>query len=237
MVKRSTIIKTSNILAYFLFLSVSILWEFSVNQEKSPYTPAVINTYIGPVFFTYFIWVIIHLFLAGFVIYQVFELRDDLLDNGIQWYFVAVTLLNTLWLTLWHIDLIIISWLAIIVAAVLISAIYWNLKEKFRPKDKYELLFIHIPFSLYHAWIFVLTIITTFTLFTPKPNINDKGPTMVVLVFVIIGLILMEVIAIVYIERFKDVAGAAIIAWTLFGIAVEQTNILSHWIALALMVV
>ncbi|CAG8685007.1 1751_t:CDS:2 [Cetraspora pellucida] len=175
MVKPSTIIKASNILAYLLFLAVNIIWGFGPNQGKSPYNHDSVNTYINPAFFTFYIWAIIHLFLAGF--------------------------------------------------------------EKYPSQDKYELFLIHIPFSLYHAWIFVLTILTTFASFTPyKSNINDEGPTIVVLVLVIIALILMEVVAIVYIERFKDVAGASIIAWTLFGIAVEQEDLLIHWIALALMV-
>ncbi|RIB02235.1 hypothetical protein C2G38_1991577 [Gigaspora rosea] len=194
------------------------------------------STYISPAFFTFFIWAIIHLFLAGFVVYQSFIALDEVLGKGIKWHFVIVSLLNALWLVLLQEDLILISWLLIIVATWQITIPYLALKN-FSIQDKYENLFIHIPFSLYHAWIFVIALLTTFALFTPyKPNDSDRDTPPVVLIFVILGLILMEVAAIVYIEKFNDVAGASIIAWTLFGIAVEQTDLVIHWIALILTV-
>ncbi|CAG8743278.1 33918_t:CDS:2, partial [Gigaspora margarita] len=122
-------------------------------------------------------------------------------------------------------DLILISWLLIIIAIWQITVPYLALKKNFVTQDKYENLFIHIPFSLYHAWIFVIALLTTFALFTPyKPNDSDRDTPPVVLIFVILGLFLMEVAAILYIEKFNDVVGASIIAWTLFGIAVEQTD-------------
>ncbi|CAG8510541.1 15776_t:CDS:2 [Dentiscutata erythropus] len=235
MVKPETFIKASNILAYLLFLTVNIIWGLGLKEEESPHSHQSMSTYISPAIFTFYIWAVIHLFLAGFVVYQLFEARVEVLVNGIQWHFVGVTLLSVLCLALWQEDLILVAWIVIIVATWQISVIYWTLKKKYLPQDKYETLFIHIPFSLYHAWILVSTLLTTFASFTPNVK-NDRGPTLIVLIFVILGLVLMEVAAIVYIEIFKDIAGASIIAWTLFGIAVEQTDLVIHWTALVLMV-
>ncbi|CAG8760711.1 33270_t:CDS:1, partial [Racocetra persica] len=52
-----------------------------------------------------------------------------------------------------------------------------------------------------------------------------ESPSIIVQILVILGLLFMECTAIGYIEKFRgDFAGAAVIAWTLYGIWYEQQD-------------
>ena len=93
--------------------------------------------------------------------------------------------------------------------------------------------FIHAPFSLYHAWIFVIAVISTFVAFTPE--VSDDGPSVLVTIAVIIGLLVLQSTAVSYVELGKgDVAGALVIAWALYGIFMEQDSPAISWTAFAL---
>ncbi|CAG8453538.1 14524_t:CDS:2 [Dentiscutata erythropus] len=166
--------------------------------------------------------------------------NDDIIARGINFHFIAVAMLNSLWLFLW------------------ISYVYWNLKTYHPAKSLLQTIFIHAPFSLYHAWILIIAILTIYATFTPdRPiaypaaieTVNDEvinetatvyyeSPSIFVQILVILGLLFMECTAIGYIEKFKgDLAGAAVIAWTLYGVWSEQQDAIIRWTAFALAVV
>ncbi|CAG8483143.1 8960_t:CDS:2 [Racocetra fulgida] len=150
---------------------------------------------------------------------------------------------------------------------VQVSWVYWRLRRfptkrifdaerKFIAKNTFELFFIHAPFSLYHAWILVIAVLTVYATFTPDRAVaydaaaietvtNDttianaatvyESPSIFVQILVILGLLFMECTAIGYIERFRgDIAGAAVIAWTLYGIWYEQQDAVIRWTAFVL---
>jgi len=57
-------------------------------------------------------------------------------------------------------------------------------------------------------------------------------------IFVVIGLLVLESTAVTYVEALKgDIAGALVIDWALYGIAVEQQDPVIHWTALVLAVI
>ncbi|CAG8472120.1 1001_t:CDS:1, partial [Gigaspora rosea] len=144
-----------------------------------------------------------------------------------------------------------------------ISFVYWKLKKpEFRSENIFQTLFIHAPFSLYHAWILIIAVLTIYATFTPaRPIAYDpaaiedvepiadetitdtssvyyEGPTILVQILVILGLLFMECTAIGYIEKFKgDLAGAAVIAWTLYGVWSEQQDAIIRWTAFVLALV
>ncbi|CAG8503954.1 15767_t:CDS:1, partial [Dentiscutata heterogama] len=140
-----------------------------------------------------------------------------------------------------------------------ISYVYWNLKTRYPANSLLQTMFIHAPFSLYHAWILIIAILTIYATFTPdRPIAYDpvaietvnneatieaatvyyESPSIFVQILVILGLLFMECTAIGYIEKFKgDLAGAAVIAWTLYGVWSEQQDAIIRWTAFALAVV
>ncbi|CAG8468168.1 3699_t:CDS:2, partial [Cetraspora pellucida] len=169
-------------------------------------------------------------------------------DTGIHWHFVGVSLLNTLWLALWDDDLLFLSWIVILIVACQITHIYRTLHEHHQPEGWLDNLFIHLPFTLYHAWIVIVAVLTTFATITPEKtyhNVTTDGtttqvadsPAIIVQLVVILGLIFLETTAVAYIEKKEDYAGAGVIAWTLYGIWCGQEDPVIHWAALILAVI
>ncbi|KAF0383895.1 putative membrane permease [Gigaspora margarita] len=251
--------KLGNSLAYVFLLGTNLYSDLGPNQAKSPYFLSH-TTYITPAYFTFYVWFLIHLLLGGFVIYQFFPDNDKIIAEGINFHFFAIALLNSLWLFLWEIDFLFLGFIVILFVLLQISYVYWNLKKNhFRSDDIFQTLFIHAPFSLYHAWILIIAVLTIYATFTPaRPIAYDpavigniepvtdetitdtssvyyESPTILVQILVILGLLFMECTAIGYIEKFRgDLAGAAVIAWTLYGVWSEQQDAIIRWTAFVL---
>ncbi|CAG8512585.1 15766_t:CDS:2, partial [Gigaspora rosea] len=173
---------------------------------------------------------------------------DDIINKGIHWHFVGVALLNALWLALWDDDLLFLSWIVILIIACQVTYIYHEIYFHYFPFDHFSwrYTFIYLPFTLYHAWIVVVAVLTTFAAITPEKTYSTTGhsetetassPNIIVQLVVIIGLLFFESTAVAYIEARQDYAGGAVIAWTLYGVWHEQEDPVIHWSALILAII
>jgi hypothetical protein len=232
------LIKIANLLAYIFLLGANVYSGLGPDNEDSPYRESH-PTYITPAPFIFGIWGLIHFLLGGFVIYQFFSSSPEVIEDGIHWHFVGITLLNSLWLALWQTDHLFLAWITILITSSQVSYIYYTIKNKYGRSGGSsfnEIIWVHAPFSLYHAWIFVIAVISTFAAFLPDKE-DDHSPSIIVKILVVLGLLFLEGTAVGYIEKFKgDIAGAVVIAWTLYGIFVEQEDPIIHWTALVLAV-
>jgi hypothetical protein len=132
-----------------------------------------------------------------------------------------------------------LAWITILITSLLVSLVYNVLRQYHREGSATinERVWVHAPFSLYHAWIFVITVVSTFAAFASEKE-HDEKPTILMKILVVIGLLVLESTAVGYIEALKgDIAGAIVIDWALYGIAVEQQDPVIHWTALVLAVV
>jgi hypothetical protein len=229
-------IKLANVLVYVFLLGANLYSGLGPDNEDSPYHENH-PTYISPASFVFGVWGLIHFLLGGFVIYQWFGNQSIIID-GINWHFVGITLLNTLWLVLWQTDYLILAWITILITASQVSYVYSVLKQNRESgAGLNELIWVHAPFSLYHAWIVVIAVISTFAAFVPKDK-DSENPTILVQILVVFGLLFLESTAIGYIQRFKgDIAGALVIDWTLYGVFIQQTDPVIHWTALVFAVI
>jgi hypothetical protein len=224
-------VKIATLLVYFFLLSANVYSVYGP-ESGSPYVDSK-KTYITPAPFVFFVWGVIHFLLAGFVIYQFFSQATETVVDGISWHFVFISIWNTIWLALTQKDHPILAWIAILLTASQVSYVYYNIRYKYPAINLMDNAFIHAPFSLYHAWIFVIAVISTFVAFTPE--VSDDGPSVLVTIAVVIGLLVLKSTAISYVELGKgDVAGALVIAWALYGIFVEQDSPAIRWTALVL---
>ncbi|KAF9429840.1 hypothetical protein BGZ94_009302, partial [Podila epigama] len=124
----------------------------------------------------------------------------------------------------------ILALIALFFATGAVSFIYYRLKEDHSPDTLLETIFLALPFSLYHAWIFVLLIINVFVAFSPE---REDGPSTFQVVFAVAGLAFVASTVIGYIEYKKgDIAGALVLSWYLFGVFAQQQNDVIHWSAL-----
>ena len=85
-----------------------------------------------------------------------------------------------------------------------VSYIYYRLKELHASETWAETLFLHLPFSLYHAWILVLMVINLFAVFGP---VKDDGPSTFHIVFAVAGLLFVGSVVVGYIEYKKGDVG------------------------------
>jgi len=231
-------IKISNLLVYAFLLGANVYSGLGPDNDDSPYHNKH-PTYISPAPFVFGVWGLIHFLLGGFVIYQFFASAEELIVDGINWNFVAITLWNTLWLALWQTDHLILAWITILITSIQVSYVYRVVSQYHGEGSATinERIWVHAPFSLYHAWIVVIAVISTFAAFA-HDKVEGEKPSILTRVLVVIGLLFLKSASINYIESFKgDIAGSIVIAWSLFGVAIEQHDPVIHWSALILGVI
>ncbi|CAH1755850.1 6156_t:CDS:10 [Entrophospora sp. SA101] len=132
-------------------------------------------------------------------------------------------------------DHLILALITIVIISTQISHVYYRLHNKFPAQGINDTLWIHAPFSLYHAWITFLLMLSLFAAFTPEKtdDEDDKQPKVYLKVLVFFALLTLQIIASGYIEKFKgDVAGALVIAGALYGIFAAQDDPFIHWTSL-----
>ncbi|CAG8513148.1 8509_t:CDS:2 [Acaulospora morrowiae] len=233
----STIIKIVNLLAYIFLLGANVYSGFVDDKDDSPYHSGH-NSFITPAPFAFSIWGVIHFLLGGFVVYQFFSSATEAVVDGISWHFLAIAVWNFFWLFSWQNGYLLFAWIFILLTSTQISFVYYTIKYKYPSQNINDTLWIHTPFSLYHSWIIVLAVISTFVTFLPDKTSHDDEPDLLTKILVIIGLLFLEATAVSYVEKFKaDVAGAIVITWSLYGIAAEQTDPWIHWTALVLAII
>jgi len=225
------IIKVSNLLVYAFLLTTNLLTLIYSGLEGH-------DTYITPHPYVFLIWAVIIFLLGGLVIYQFFSSASETVVDGIHFHFVSISLFSALWVYLWQTDHLILALVTIFIISVQISHVYFRLHNKFPAQGINDTLWIHAPFSLYHAWITFLLMLSLFAAFTPEKNDDDddgkhKQPRVYLKVLVFFALLSLQITASSYIEKFKgDVAGALVIAGSLFGIFAAQDDPFIHWTAL-----
>ncbi|KAI8602733.1 hypothetical protein EDD21DRAFT_371022 [Dissophora ornata] len=221
--------KVANILVYVTLLSGNLYSSFGGDEDQdSPYHSKH-QSYITPADFTFQVWTVIYFLLGGTIIYQWF---DDKVHLAAGWHFVFISILNAIWLALWTAGHTFFAFITLIFTTGAVSYVYYRLKEYNAPETWSEILFLHLPFSLYHAWIFVLLVINAFAVFSP---IQDDGPSTWQVILAVAGLAFVASTVIGYIEYKKgDVAGALVLAWFLFGVYAQQEETVIHWSSLGL---
>ncbi|CAG8573780.1 11003_t:CDS:2 [Funneliformis mosseae] len=225
------LIKIANVLAYVFLTGANVYSGFGPEEDDSPYRTNH-PTYISPASFVFGIGGLIHFLLGGYVIYQFFSSNQEVVEDGVGWKFVGISLLNTLWLYLW------VCILQRHFHVIQLSRVYYLIKTDYAGGSFNEKVFIHAPFSLYNAWIYVMFIISIYAAFLPVKE-EDESPSILVKSFVVLGLFILGFKAsIVYIEAAQgDIVGAVVIAFTLYGIFVEQTDPVIHWTALGFAII
>ncbi|CAG8444898.1 8506_t:CDS:2 [Ambispora leptoticha] len=230
------VIKLANVLVYLFLLGANIYSVAGPDQDQSPWHEDH-PTFITPAEYAFYIWGIIHFLFGGFIIYQFFSTATEPVTDGIHWHFVSISLWNTLWLYLWQTNHLILSFIVILITSSQVSFVYYTLHNKYPAQNLNDKIWIHAPFSLYHAWILVIVLINLFAAFTQEAE-EDTKPTLITKILVFLGLLFLESTAVGYIEYFKgDFAGALVIAWTLFTIYLGQADLFIRYSALFFSVV
>jgi len=187
-------------------------------------TGEISNAYpnlFSPAGFTFSIWGLIYLLLAGYVVYQ-FTKRGEgqkKLLQKVNIYFMATSVANICWVFAWHYDFIGLSLL--IMAALLFFLI--RIADMLRDKQLTLLdkLLVHTPFSVYFGWITVAAIANA-TVFLVSIGWNGFGIADYVWTSIII--LIGAAIGILRMLKDKNVIYGFVLIWAYLGILIKHVS-------------
>ncbi|KAG9286630.1 hypothetical protein G9A89_005398 [Geosiphon pyriformis] len=217
-----TFLKIFNVMAYFLFLGFHLkFWtnDGSIEKDNIPTKNSYI-TYITPADFTLYITSgLINVLFLGFIIYQFFDSANEVVIDGIQWDFIIIASLTSTFLSLWDLEYIFCTFVVSAVLGIQVSYLYYRIRQQFPAKNWADVLYIHAPLSIYHAWIVVITLTVLFAAVFPNPK-EGHEPEILIRIAVGLAYICLELTAIFYVEAVgkEDILGALVISWSFLGI-------------------
>ncbi|CED83036.1 hypothetical protein [Phaffia rhodozyma] len=217
------LLKVLNTLVYIVNLGANV-YTFSGEPGK--------ETFITPAAYAFYIWSLIHLLLLGYIIYQWTDAGKEVIIDNIGIRFALLGALTSLYSFFgvrgWYITAFIFS----ILVSATVSSIYYTVRVNHRGGNVYDELFVHLPYSLYHAWALVLVVLSGFQAFGREAHHHAGVGTKV---FVFLALFFLETSAVGYAfsSREGDLGGALTISWVLWAIFQHQTSSkFIHWSAL-----
>ena len=175
-----------------------------------------------PAAFTFSIWGVIYLALAAFVVYQALPAqRNNALVSKVSKLFIISCFTNIAWLFAWHYEFVSLSLLVMFGILGTIVAIYRTLNINIRQATWKEHLFLHLPFSLYTAWITVATMANISVVQNAMgwDNVLTDATT-----WTLLKLAVVAVIGAIVVLRRNDFIYGLVIAWAAFGIMSKQVD-------------
>lgn len=179
-------------------------------------------TYFVPAGYVFAVWFVIYVGLIAYGVYQALPAQrqnPDLRAIGLP--FIIGSLANIAWIFLWHYEYLPLTLLAMVILLLSLIFIYWRLGVGLKPVSSSEKWFVHVPFSLYLAWISVATIANASNLLYDL-NWNGfgiSGPTWAAIMLVVATALTLAII-----WQRADVAFTAVIVWAFAGIIVKQSG-------------
>jgi hypothetical protein len=232
--RQSTKNLVGDILRQILNLT-AILAAFGINvlANIAPFNGLTIgeisNTFftevlITPANYAFAIWGVIYLGLIAFGVYQVLPAqRQNLSLRRMGYLLVLASLAQIVWVFFFQYRLFTLSLVAMVAILLPLIEIYLRLGIGYERVSKREKWFVHIPLSIYLAWISVATIVNVaLTLY----NLGWSGWGISAEVWTAIALITGAAIAAIVSLQRADVAFVLVIVWAFVAIAVRQANIL-----------
>ncbi|GAA5843249.1 hypothetical protein JCM5353_000719 [Sporobolomyces roseus] len=223
------LLKVINVVAFLFTFSSNLYGGLSghgVGRETA-FTPA---TYV------FWTWTLIDLLLLGYVVYQFFPKSHDAV-HSIGYRFALVGVLNAIFVHVFVTRHFIVAFIFALLVASTVSTIYYTLASHAEPKSFGDILFVHLPFSLWHAWSVIVMFISAFALFTHGGHHSHPSILTRILVCAALAFLAMTSAAYAFRSRGGDLAGSLVLAWALYGIFDNQTDKTIHYFALASFIV
>ena len=221
MSSNTKLLRISNVVAFI----VTILVNAAANiLPLNGITTGELSDKYGNLFtpagYVFSIWGVIYILLAAFTYYQYKE-EDSELHDKIGWLFVTSSFFNSIWIFLWHYEIISVSIIAMAGLLASLILIYTRLGIGLDEVSKKKLYMVHTTFSVYLGWITVAPIANVAALLV---DLGWEGydTTAVYITMAMILVALLLTLVNTYIRG--DVAYALVLVWALGGIVQKQMN-------------
>lgn len=169
-----------------------------------------------PAGFTFSIWGVIYLALAGFVAFQFRPAGNRLRDSIGQWFFLSC-LANASWILAWH-------YMQPILALLIMLFLLWSLVQIYLRvtalpfRENWPGI---LPFQLYLGWICIATIANTTAVLTYA---GWDGGGLAQATWAAIMAAAGTAIGLFFLVRYKDIAFGLVVLWALYGIYSGQAE-------------
>jgi translocator protein len=189
-----------------------------------------------PAGYVFAIWGLIYLGLAAYTVYQALPAqRTDPTLRSIGWLYVLTCAVNSVWIFLWHYELLPLTMLFMLALLGLLIAIYLRLDVGNRQYGGAMRWLVQVPFSIYLGWITVATIANSNSFLY---DLGWDGSGIAWEVWAVILLVVAAIIGGLIVLGRRDVAYGAVLVWAFVGIAVKQSNVpllpVAAWVMAAL---
>jgi hypothetical protein len=175
---------------------------------------------IVPAGYAFSIWGLIYFFLAVFGIYQMFPQTLDSrpINEGVGFMLILNACANITWIFVWGYGYVTAAAVIIFLVAIPLAVIYTRLSIKFFPAATWlEYLCLHVPFSLYFAWLIAASIVNVYSAATT----TDEKYIPAAVAGLVVGFLLEGGTA----SARRDPWISGVGAWALGAIAVKQSAV------------
>lgn len=175
-----------------------------------------------PAGYVFAIWGLIY---AGLIAYTIFQALPAQKENprlrSIGWIYVLASIANSVWIFLWHYELLPLTLIVMLVLLACLLVIYQRLGINRTQVSRGERWTVQIPFSIYLGWITVATIANVTDLLWSL-GWNGFGLSAEAWFLIMLGATI--IIAGLMAFTRGDVAYLLVLVWALIGIAVKHSG-------------
>lgn len=218
-------IRLSVIISFLAMILVNVLAEtIPINGMTTGQVSALYPNLFTPANYTFSIWMLIYLLLAGYVLYQagLFHKNSSShasLCNTVGVYFSVSCLFNICWILAWHYEMIAICLIIIVVLMVCVLQIVQIVREKSLTLK--ESFFLKLPFSVYFAWLTIAVIgnMTVYLVSLEWDGFNKIEP-----IWTIVVLLAGLAIGLKEVLKNNDATFGFVYIWSYTGILVKHVS-------------
>lgn len=221
--KHSVQLQAANVVAFIITIIINALDRISpLNGKTTGEISDLYSNLFTPPGYVFLIWFVIYVLQLVFVVFQALpKQRGKNFLSKIGYLFALSSILNVLWLFLWHYEQIVLSTIPMFALLGTLIAIYLRLQIGRSGVSLGERLAVHLHFSVYLGWITVATIGNVAAALTA---INWDGWGISEVNWTILVIIVAAVITLAVVITRRDIAYSLVIVWAFTGIIVKQSE-------------
>ncbi|MCB9141717.1 MAG: tryptophan-rich sensory protein [Anaerolineales bacterium] len=229
---RDTIRQIAVILATLATVTINGLANaLPINGQNTGQISDRFDVLFVPAGYVFAIWGLIYLGLIAYTVFQALPAqKENPRLRQIGWIYVLASIANSVWIFLWHYELLPLTLIAMLILLACLLVIYQRLGINRTPVSRGERWAVHVPFSIYLGWITVATIANVTDLLWSL-GWNGFGLSAEAWFLIMLGATI--IIAGLMAFTRGDVAYLLVLVWALAGIAVKHSDVQSLAMAAA----
>ena len=224
--KKILMLQVINVFAYIVMITLNALANIlPINNQTTGGVSDKYGNLFAPAGITFAIWGVIYVMLGLFLLYQwgIFTKDSDRHEEvvlKVGWLFAASSFANSLWILLWHHDMI---FLTVLLMLVILACLIFITEALFKeaPDMKQRWLCNH-AFSVYLGWISVATIANITTWFV---SLGWNGFGIPEWVWTLLVMVVAAALASIRLYLRGDRPFSLVVVWALIGIVIKHITV------------